>query len=226
MTYAVIACRMLQDELSLAMRRAGCRYPVTWLDSELHLDPGLLRAELQKNIDSLSGADNILLAYGCCGNGLVGLRASTANLVIPRTDDCISMVLSRPGEKFERRKYTYFLTRGWMEGSKSIINEYRHAISRYGEKRAKRLFEIMFKHYRHLMLIDTGAYNLEDCLAQAEELAQKTDLELVVAEGGLWLLEKLLTGPYDENFCVIPRGGTVSTGHFGYAGGGSACQAI
>ncbi|MFZ5644761.1 MAG: DUF1638 domain-containing protein [Bacillota bacterium] len=225
MSNVVIACRMLQDELNLAMRRTGCRYPVIWLDSELHLDPNLLRAELQKNIDSLENTDNILFAYGCCGNGLVGLKASTANLVIPRTDDCISIVLSRPGEKFKRQKHTYFLTKGWLEGSKSILNEYRHAISRYGEIRAKRLFEIMFKHYHHLMLIDTGAYNLEDCLSQAEELAQNTDLNLVVAEGGLWFLEKLLTGPYDENFCIIPKGGKASIDHFGYTSE-PACQSL
>jgi hypothetical protein len=84
----------------------------------------------------------------------------------------------------------------------------------------------MFKHYHHLMLIDTGAYNLADCLGQAEELAQNTHLNLVVAKGGLWFLEKLLTGLYDENFCIIPKGGKVSTGHFGYAGGEPACQAI
>lgn len=219
MRYVVIACQTLADELNLAMQETGCQYPVIWVDSEYHLDPDKLRAKLQEEIDALENTDSILFAYGCCGNGLVGLKASTANLVIPRTDDCISMVLSKPGEKFERQKRTYFLTKGWMEGSKSILTEYNHALDRYGEKRAKRLFELMFKHYTHLMLIDTGAYDLDTYADKAGELAKKMNLELVPAKGGVWFLRKLLTGPYDQDFCMVEKGGTVEMSAFGYAGG-------
>ncbi|SFR01085.1 Protein of unknown function [Desulfoscipio geothermicus DSM 3669] len=223
---AIIACQTLHDELNLAMHETGCRPPVIWVESDYHNDPNQLRAKLQEEIDSLKNIDNILFVYGCCGNGLVGLKASTANLIIPKTEDCISMVLSRPDEKFERHKQTYFLTKGWMEGSKSIFVEYEHALKRYGEKRTKRLFEVMLKHYHYFMLIDTGAYNLEDCLRKAEELAQNTALELVMAKGDIWFLKKLLTGPYDEDFCVVPKGGTVSITHLGLAHTVPAHQAI
>lgn len=217
MSKAIIACQTIYDELNLAMHETGCHYPVIWVASDYHMDPNLLRTKLQEEIDNLKNVNDILFAYGCCGNGLVGLKASTASLIIPKTEDCISMVLSQPGEKFERQKQTYFLTRGWLEGSKSILAEYEHARKRYGEARAKRLFKFMLKHYHYLMLIDTGAYTLEDCLSKAEELANNTELEVVVAKGGIWLLKKLLTGPYDEDFCVIPKGGTVNPGHFGLA---------
>ncbi|GBF32598.1 hypothetical protein DCCM_0794 [Desulfocucumis palustris] len=217
MSYAIIACRTLEDELNLAMRETGCGCPVIWVESDYHLDPNLLRSKLQLEIDNLKDIESVLFAYGCCGNGLVGLKATTAGLIIPRTEDCISMVLGRPGEKFERQKQVYFLTRGWMEGSKSILAEYSHAMERYGEKRTKRIFELMLKHYRYFMLIDTGAYKLEDCFDKAEELAKNTDLELIMAKGDIWFLKKLLTGPYNDDFCLIPKGGTVNIGHFGLA---------
>ncbi|ADG83460.1 hypothetical protein Tfer_1304 [Thermincola ferriacetica] len=226
MNYTIIACETLLDELNLAIRETGCQYPVIWVESEYHIDPNELRKRLQKEIDALTNVDNILFAYGCCGNGLVGLKASTANLIIPKTDDCISMVLSEPGKIFERRKETYFLTKGWMESSKGLLNEYWHTLKRYGEKRAKKIFALMLKHYHHLMLIDTKAYNLEEWLNKARELAQNTHLELAVTEGGIWFLKKLLTGPYDENFCVVKKGETVNIGHFRHQYSEPSHQAI
>lgn len=214
MNYAVIACRTLQDELVLAINETGCEYPVIWVDSEYHIDPNKLREKLQQEIDSLKGIDSILFAYGSCGNGLVDLTASTADLIIPKTDDCISMVLSEPGKIFAREKDTYFLTKGWMESSKGLLNEYWQTLKRYGEKRTKRIFELMLGHYQNLMLIDTKAYNLEEWIYQAQELAEKTNLELVTAKGSIWFLKQLLTGPYDENFCIIKQGQTVNLGHF------------
>lgn len=217
MNDVIIACQTLRDELDLAMRQTGIWYPVIWVESDYHNDPNQLRAKLQQEIDGQTGAGNILFAYGCCGSGLVGLKATSANLIIPKTEDCISMVLTRPGEKFIRPKETYFLTRGWMEGSKSIFVEYEHALKRYGEARTRRLFDVMLKHYRYFMLIDTGAYPVEGCLGKVQELAQNTGLQTVVSEGGLWFLKKLLTGPHGQEFCVVPRGSTVDISCFGMA---------
>lgn len=219
MNYAVIACETLRDELNLASQETGCQFPIIWVDSDYHIDPNKLRSKLQEEIDVLKNVDAVLFAYGCCGNGLVGLQASSADLIIPKTDDCISMVLSEPDQAFERHKQTYFLTKGWMDGSKSLWNEYQHCLKRYGETRARYIFELMLKHYKFLMLIDTGAYELDDYILRAQELAKNINLELTYAKGGIWFLKKLLTGPYDDDFCVIPKGGTVNTGHFGYAQG-------
>ena len=210
MNFAIIACETLRDELNLEIQETGCQYPVIWVSSDYHIDPDKLRLKLQQEIDALANFDSILFAYGSCGNGLVGLRASTANLIIPQTDDCISMILSQPGQKYERHKQTYFLTKGWLEGSKSLAVEHAHTIKRYGEARAKKLFAMMFEHYRYLMLIDTGAYRPEDYFAQVKELGQDLSLEPIVGKGNLWFLKKLLLGPYDQDFCIIPKGETVT----------------
>lgn len=209
MTYAIIACETLRDELNLAMHETGCRYPVIWVESDYHIDPDKLRTKIQQEVDIMEDINTILFAFGCCGNGLVGLRATSADLIIPKTDDCISMVLSEPGKKYERHKQTYFLTRGWMKSSKSILNEYRYTLKKYGKIRTRELYEIMLKHYNYLMLIDTGAYNLDECSGDAKELADNTSLKLIVEKGGIWFLKKLLTGPYDEDFCIMEKNGTV-----------------
>lgn len=226
MNKLIIACETLRDELNLAIQETGCHYPIIWVSADYHIDPEKLRAKLQQEIDALSDVDRILLAYGCCGNGLVGLRASTGELIIPRTDDCISMILSRPGQKYERHKQTYFLTKGWLEGSKSIAVEHAHIVKRYGAARAQKLFARMFEHYRYLMLIDTGAYSVQDYFGRVEELGRDLSLEPIIEKGDLWLLKKLLLGPYDQEFCLIPKAGIVTLQHFGYALSGPAHQIL
>lgn len=212
----VIACHTLSDELNLAYALTNCTYPVIWIDSEYHSDPNKLRKKLQETVDSVKDADNLLFAYGCCGNGLVGIHASTANLIIPKTEDCISMVMSKPGEKYERVKETYFLTKGWIESSKSISKEFENALKKYGFKKTKMIFEIMLKNYKYLMLIDTGAYNVAEYIPKAEEIARMTSLKLVLEKGDIWFLIKLLKGPYDEDFCVVKKGEKVTVEHFGF----------
>ena len=216
MNRVLIACRTLHDELKMAMRETGCGDPIIWMDSDYHLDPNRLRVKLQEIIDGLQNIDVALFVYGCCGNGLINLKATTADLIIPKTDDCISIIMSRPNEKFKRKKETYFLTKGWIEFSKGLMNEYHHTLECYGEQRTKRIFEMMLKHYLYLMLIDTKAYKIDHLMADATDLAKKVDLELVVSEGSLWYLKQLLTGPYDDHFCVVPKGQKVTLRDFGY----------
>jgi hypothetical protein len=211
----LIACKMLQDEINQAMHETGCQFPIIWVDSEYHRDPNLLRAKLQEEIDKTKEIDAILLAFGSCGNGTVGLKASTADLIIPRTEDCIATLLSKCDQVYVRPKSTYFLTKGWLEGTNSLAKEFEYTVRRYGAQRAKKLFEQMFKHYKYLMLIDTKSYDVEECLDSVTQLAQSLNLELIRAQGDVWLLKKLLTGSYDQDFCVIRKGETVSNQDFG-----------
>lgn len=212
----IIACETLKDELQKAIKVTGCSCPTIWIDSKYHAYPDELRKKLQQEVDNAKDTHNLLLAFGCCGNALVGIEASTANLIIPKTDDCISMMLSRPGEKFKRIQETYFLTKGWIESSRSLMVEYKRAVGRYGIKKAERIFKIMLKSYKYLMLIDTEAYDVDDYINKAKEIAHITDLELIVQKGNIWFLNKLLTGPYDDHFSIIKKGQQVNISHFGY----------
>lgn len=213
----IIACEMLKDELSMAIAITGCGFPVIWIDSDYHRDPALLQEKLQEKIDTVENAKDILLAYGCCGNAMIGIKATAANLIIPKTDDCISMILSKENEGFKRVKKTYFLTKGWIDSPRSLVGEYRRALEKYGKERTDRIFKLMFNSYKNLMLIDTKAYDIQEYKAKAEGIAHLTNLSLVVESGSIWFLKKLLTGPYDENFCIVPKGDKVKLSCFGYS---------
>lgn len=216
MNNLVVACQTLADEVSAAMSCAGVHYPVILIDSKYHVDPNRLRETLQNTLDQTRDYDNILLAFGCCGNALIDLSANTSSLIIPKTDDCISIMLSNPKTSYKRKKATYFVNKGWLQSSRGLYAEYKYAVYRYGEKRAKILFKNMLRGYKFLMLIDTGAYDIKQCLELAEDTALATNLDLIIEKGSLWYLKQLFTGPHDENFCVIARGETVKMNHFGF----------
>src|SRR5512133_2017405 len=87
----VVACATVIEEM-LPFLPADVPYET--LDFGLHLRPASLRESLQEKIEQISPrTDVLLLGYGLCSMAVVGIKATTATLVIPRTDDCIGIFL-------------------------------------------------------------------------------------------------------------------------------------
>ncbi|WP_051275971.1 DUF1638 domain-containing protein [Desulfovirgula thermocuniculi] len=204
----VIACKVLEEELS-RLAPAGCE--LCFLDQDLHRSPERLRLSLQEALRGARGCDLVLLGYGYCGGALEGLRAGTAPLVVPRVDDCITLLL---GSHAARRRWgqdAYFLSAGWLAGEGNIVWEYERCLSRYGEERGTRLMRQLFRHYRRLVFINTGRQGEEAAREAAREVAGKLGLEFLTCEGQADYLEGLLRGPWDdgERFVRVPPGGEV-----------------
>ena len=66
---------------------------ITFLDYGLHRVPQKLSWAVQSQIDKIEMPSLIILGYGLCGNGLDGIKARKHTLLIPRTDDCIAILL-------------------------------------------------------------------------------------------------------------------------------------
>lgn len=190
------------------MERSGCLYPVLWLKSGLHNTPSLLREEIQKLLDQCRSADTVLLAMGLCGNSVNHLKTHGFRMVLPRVDDCISLLLG----SVERRQSiahtygnTYFMTDGWLKGEKNIWSEYQYAVQKYGEDMGKRIFDTMFHHYQNLALIDTGCYPVEAQRAETRRIAEKLTLAYQELSGGTDYLEELLSGSWpEERYFLVP----------------------
>ena len=122
----VIACATVIEEM-LPFLPEDVSYEV--LDFGLHLRPADLRTELQAKINEASkDADVLLLGYGLCSLAVVGLKASTATLVIPRVDDCIAIFLgSCEAYQAQAKKEpgTYYLTKGWIEVGDNLFEEHK-----------------------------------------------------------------------------------------------------
>jgi hypothetical protein len=52
-------------------------------------------------------------------------------------------------------------------------------------------------------LKDTGAFDPDDCVLKTRNLAASFGLEHKIIKGSLKLFEKLLLGPWDENFIIV-----------------------
>ena len=215
MNTLIIACRTIADELNMAIQATDCTYPVLWIESGLHLYPDALKKRLQEELDHISNVDQVLMAFGYCGNALLGITPPTFKMIFPRVDDCISLLLG----SCEKRKEisdemgTYFLTHGWLQYEKNIWSEYQEAVKRYGKQRADKIYKVLLQHYKRLGVIETGAYQLEAFLEKTHLIAEDLKLGHQVIPGTLRYIKKLLTGPWDDEFTVIEPGETVAFGH-------------
>lgn len=207
MKRVLIACETIRDEVQLAKENTGVECETVWMSNLLHDSPERLKNALQEEINRVeSDYEEILFAYGNCGNGLLGLKSEKATIIIPRYGDCIDMLLAQKNNLERIRTNTYFLTAGWLRGEKTLDREYEHNVQKYGEKRARKVMNIMFRHYRHLMLIDTGAYQVADSLPRVKDIAELIGLEVIVDQGTISPLEKLILGQWDEHFCAVSPG--------------------
>lgn len=211
MRKTVVACRTIERELRVAMDACAFAGETVWIESGLHNVPARLHERLQRALEECAPCDVVLLALGLCGNAVAGLQAGNFRMVLPRVEDCISLLLG--GKDAERPIDAYFLTQGWLDGERNIWREYEYCINKYGKHLGREIFDQMFRNYRTLMLLDTGCYDMAPACAQARQIAETLGLELSLRQGTLHLIQELLTGPWtQERFIVVEPGEKLHTG--------------
>jgi hypothetical protein len=206
----VIACATVIEEM-LGWLPEDVSHEV--LDFGLHLHPEKLREALQAKIDEASPkADVLLLGYGLCSMAVVGLQARNAYLVIPRVDDCIAIFLGSGAaykEQAKKEPGTYYLTKGWIEVGDTPFEEHKQLVEKYGEAKARRMTRLMLKNYRRLAFINTGQYEIERFREYAQKTADSFALRYEEIGGSPALVQKMVNGPWDEEFLVVAPGETV-----------------
>lgn len=218
----IISCATLGDEMKrLADGSATC----SCLPFGLHNTPDKLRATLQAEIDATpDDVDTILLGYGMCGRGALGLRSERCRLVIPKVDDCIALSLGSRAEhlrQIARAPGTFYLTKGWIESGDDPYTEYLKAAERYGHERAYRLEKRIIANYTRLAFINTGNGDMGEARAYAQRVADFFDMQFEEIEGSDLLLRKLVEGEWDQpwahangDFVVVEAGQTVEYAAF------------
>lgn len=215
----VVSCAMLEDEINTLYKKLDCCYPVIWLDRGYHNTPEKLRQKLQETILSLQDQEEILLTFGLCGNGTAGIYSPGTKLILPKFDDCLNMLLcteKRTGRGLTKAG-TIYLTRGWTLDKESIIRQYESICEKYDEETCEMIMEAMYAHYDSLTLIDTGCYNMDEIQKYADKVSQMMDFKIKQTPGSIQILEKLLTGCWDENFIVLAPGQAVCEEYFEFS---------
>jgi hypothetical protein len=184
------------------------------LDFGLHTNPKSLKKALQNTINSSApDIETILLGFGLCSQAVVGLRSGSRTLIIPRLDDCIAIFLGSTAEyqkQYRSEPGTYYLTKGWIESSETPFSEYDILVKRYGEQIAQRIINQIIKNYTRLAFINTGNNRLEYYREHARSMAERFNLRYEEIQGSDVIIKKMLYGPWNDEFVIIPPGKTVS----------------
>jgi hypothetical protein len=195
MSRIIIACGTLRRELQESMEKNDCHDPVIWLKAGAHNVPKARLSEIKSALEKCEGYDTVLLCMTFCGNSLMGLNSGAHRLVIPRFDDCLTLLLGGG----RRRVDTYYLNEGWLSGNENLLTEYATAMEKYGQPRADRIFSAMLKNYRRMVWL--GHSPAPDSVM---DFSAHFSLELSEEKPDISLFDKLLNGDWDEQILVLP----------------------
>ena len=175
-------------------------------------------ASSQAAIDAASvEVKTIILGYGLCSMAVVGLKANGCTLVIPRVDDCIAIFLGSGAayqKQSSREPGTYYLTKGWIEVNDTPFAEYEQLVKKYGPEQAERMIKLVLKNYTRLAFIDTGHYGQERYREYARRIAGRFGLRYEEIPGSKALVNKILHGPWENDFVVAHPGETIRYADF------------
>jgi hypothetical protein len=188
-----------------------------WLESKLHNVPANLKSALQQALDDVSDADRVLLGFGNCGNVIQGLTSGDFELIIPRLDDCISLVMGsqKRREAYSQAHRAMYQTDGWMDTGHNLIDEYETTCEMYGEEDAEDVFRMMYAHYETMAYLDTGLYDVDELMERTRFLTDLMELEQKVEPATLAYVDLLVCGPWEEELFVhVPPHGKVPSAPF------------
>lgn len=216
----VIACQVMEPEIE-GLKRSCPQLRTSYLDQGLHRTPGKMADRVQEEVDAMDGTcDRIVLGYGLCSNGIVGVRARSVEMIVPRCHDCIAFFLGSPQaylDDFRLRPGSYYLTPGWIAEKKDPLSILREEyIPRYGEETAVWAKKEELKHYTHIVLVNTGAADLEPMREIAVDNARYFGMEYLEIDGkSTEFFQKLVRGPYaKEEFIRLCPGQEITQDMF------------
>lgn len=220
----VIACKVFQSLVEKYLP-ADLAKQIIFNDYGLHRVPSKLTWSVQEEIDAIEEPSLVMLGYGLCGNGLNGIQSREHTLLIPRTDDCIAILLGSYKtyiREFDATPGTYYLTKGWLESGSNPLQEYQEYVEKYGEKEASWIMDQQYQHYERLAFVAHNQEDLEKYRPQAQEVAEYCKRwnmryeEILGSDIYVRRLIEIASSPNntDSDFVVIPPGGEVTQNLF------------
>ncbi len=227
----ILTCRVLMSALERLVP-PDLASEVRFLDYGLHRVPVKLTAAVQESLESIEQASLVVLGYGLCGNGLRGIQSGQHTLLIPRTDDCIAILLGSYKaymQQFQAVPGTYYLTKGWLESGSDPLREYEEYSAKWGEETAMWLMDQQYQNYKRLVLVAPNAEEMTQYRPQALEVANFCKRWGMVYEemfGSDDYVRRLIetairvrdsgtdTGPIGPDFLVIRPGGEIEQAMF------------
>lgn len=206
----ILSCPTLKKELLKAAEEAGFQGEIRFIPQSLHSSPMELQKYLQNMIDQMEDMAEILLCVSGCGGATAGLKAVHAPLVVPKTRDCVDILLSGENLKeLKRPKDGFFLSHGWMEYMKNSRLDLNRILAEKGPEATEEYMRTMFRGFENFYIIDTGIYPLEEIEEYIQPLADMIGGRVSKIQGGWGILKKMAAGKIDDDFLVAQKGESV-----------------
>lgn len=207
----ILSCPTLKGELESALHQHGSQAEVTYLPATLHGEMQKIRPTLQGIIDGNKEFDRIVILLSGCGGSTAGIKATTAEVIIPKTHDCLDILLSKRDtcEVDSRDPVGIYMTGSWYEyHMKTLLNADKMIEDLGYEAAATKLREI-FGTFNKFYIIDTGVFDVEVVKCGLASLLKILDGTLTIVPGEYGILHRVAAeNMTSEHFNTTPVGGT------------------
>lgn len=229
----VIACAVLAIDLKHSARQLGLDIEYKFLEAGLHNTPKQLKEKLQAAIDEISASglcSRIIIGYGICGKGTIGVRSRDIPLTIPKVHDCVALFLGGDQaykDQFRKFPGTYYLSAGWCEEKTEPVSQrkqwayfgdqklnYTDLTETYGRDAARQTFDFLNtwqKNYQRAAFIETGAKTSSRYEKLALEMAEEYGWKYDKIQGSQALIKQLITADQSTSeILFVPPDHTIS----------------
>ena len=94
----ILSCSSLKDYVEAAQRAVGTAFPVMYLNRVYHRDPQEMREHVLEELGRLpEDVGTVLVSMGFCGGSWEDVQVP-CRVVLPRIDDCVSLLLQTTDE--------------------------------------------------------------------------------------------------------------------------------
>ena len=238
--YKLISCGVLRKEIDSIREKIPDDVELieVWLEQGLHREPDrlnkLVKEEIALTESRNEELDAILLGYGLCSYGTVGVNSVKYTIVVPRAHDCITLFLGskeRYLDEFSKAPGTYWYTPGFVSGKfqpgmsekyAGVYHEYEENYEKYlekfGDEELARYVidsqeQAWIKNYSRGAYVNSGLPGCEELKKKAKEFCRERSWSFEEVKGDFSLLLELVSGNWNPGrFLVIKPGEKLMSG--------------